>query len=128
MQSFWDTFKKIAGTVAHGVQTGVNIGHGLGLFQARQPTATSPVSEVELQNFWKVWNKVTDVAKNLSQVASGLGQAAGGIAGIAGQGGSVKPQQAGVQMQMTPDQAMAILRQVSPVLQALLQRPSGPMN
>ena len=64
MQSFWDTFKKIAGTVAHGVQTGVNIGHGLGLFQARQPTATSPVSEVELQNFWKVWNKVTDVAKN----------------------------------------------------------------
>ena len=34
MQSFWDTFKKIAGMVAHGVQTGVNIGHGLGLFQA----------------------------------------------------------------------------------------------
>jgi hypothetical protein len=29
---------------------------------------------------------------------------------------------------MTQDQAMAILRHVSPVLQTLLQRPSGPMN
>jgi hypothetical protein len=110
------------------VQTGVNVARGVGLLQAGQPTTPSHISEIELQNFWNVWNRVADVAKNLGQVASGVGQMAGGIAGVAGQGGNLRPQQAGVPMQMTQDQAMAILRHVSPVLQALLQPPSGPIN
>ena len=131
MQSFWDTFKKIASRVGDAARTGYNVGHSLGLFEAGPGTAAdSQVSEVELQNFWNVLTKIGGVAKGLSQVTSGLGQAAGGIYDA---GKTLGLAQAGVPgaaqaQSMSPDQAYAILRQVSPTLQELLRQPSGTMH
>ena len=88
------------------------------------------MSDFELQNFWNVLNKIGGVARGISQVTGGLGQAAGGIYDA---GKSLGMAQAGVpgvsQAQaMTSDQALAILRQVSPVLQVLLQQPAATMH
>jgi diadenosine tetraphosphate (Ap4A) HIT family hydrolase len=108
MQGFWSTFTKIANTV----KTGYDLGHNLGLYQASPQPAQSqangsqpaPVSETELQSFWNVLNKIGSVVSSAGQ--PGAGQAAA----------------QGRQQTISQDQAMAILRQVSPVLQTLLQQ------
>jgi hypothetical protein len=111
LQSFWSTFQKIAGTVAKGAQTGLNIGRGLGLLQAGPDASgerAAPVSEMEMQNFLNVFTKVAGMATSLGATAA-----------------PSRPAQASG---LTSDQAMNILRQVSPVLQTLLQRPNSAMN
>jgi hypothetical protein len=85
---------------------------------------------MELQNFWNVLNKIGGVARGLSQVAGGLGQAVGGLHDA---GKTLGMAQAGVPgvsqaRTITSDQALAILRQVSPVLQELLRQPAGTMH
>ncbi|WP_210421940.1 hypothetical protein, partial [Bradyrhizobium nitroreducens] len=57
LQSFWSVLKKIG----QGVQTGVNIGHQLGVFSAQpglQPAASAPPTDMELQSFWSVLKKI----------------------------------------------------------------------
>jgi uncharacterized membrane protein (Fun14 family) len=58
LQSFWSVLKKIG----QGAQTGLNVGHQLGIFSAGQPgvqpAAVAPPSEMELQSFWSVLKKI----------------------------------------------------------------------
>jgi hypothetical protein len=43
MQGFFSTLRKLAPKIIEGVQTGINVGHGLGLFAASNPQATGMV-------------------------------------------------------------------------------------
>ena len=58
LQGFWEVLKKIG----QGVQTGVNVGHQLGIFSAGQPgmqaAAAAPPTDMELQSFWSVLKKI----------------------------------------------------------------------
>ncbi|MGL9623980.1 hypothetical protein QRQ56_39170, partial [Bradyrhizobium sp. U531] len=58
LQSFWSVLKKIG----QGVQTGLNVGHQLGVFSAdqpgMQPAAAAPPTDMELQSFWSVLKKI----------------------------------------------------------------------
>jgi hypothetical protein len=121
MQGFWDTFQKIAKTVG----TGVDIGRNLGLFQASPSSPSATVSEVELQNFWSVFKKIGDIAGGVGKVASSVGGVIGGIQDV---GKNLGVLQAGVPQQsdLTPESAMAILQQVAPVLQTVIQQQQPP--
>ncbi|MGJ4906294.1 hypothetical protein ACQR0V_32320, partial [Bradyrhizobium sp. HKCCYLS2058] len=56
LQGFWSVLKKIG----QGVQTGLNVGHNLGIFSAgpqAAPAAAQP-TDMELQGFWSVLKKI----------------------------------------------------------------------
>ncbi len=69
LQSFWDVIGKIAG----GVQTGLNIGHQFGLFQAGPPAADAQPSQLEMQGFFDVIRKVVGGVQTGLNVAHQLG-------------------------------------------------------
>ncbi|MGJ5242469.1 hypothetical protein ACQR14_33000, partial [Bradyrhizobium oligotrophicum] len=58
LQGFWNVLKKIG----KGVQTGLNVGHDLGIFSAGQPgmqaAVEQPPTDMELQGFWNVLKKI----------------------------------------------------------------------
>ena len=73
LQSFWSVLKKIG----QGVQTGVNIGHNLGIFSAGQPgmqaAAAAPPTDMELQSFWSVLKKIGQGAQTGLNIGHNLG-------------------------------------------------------
>ena len=72
LQSFWSVLKKIG----QGVQTGVNIGHQLGVFSAGQPgmqPAAAQPTDMELQDFWSVLKKIGQGAQTGLDIGRQLG-------------------------------------------------------
>ena len=54
MQSFLSVLKKIAG----GVQTGINVGHSLGLFSTGPAQTAAQPSDLEMQGFLAVLRRI----------------------------------------------------------------------
>jgi hypothetical protein len=72
LQSFWSVLKKIG----QGAQTGLDIGHKLGIFSAQpglQPAAAAPPTDMELQSFWSVLKKIGQGAQTGLDIGHKLG-------------------------------------------------------
>jgi uncharacterized membrane protein (Fun14 family) len=69
LQDFWSVLKKIG----QGVQTGLNVGHDLGIFSAGQPAAAAPPTDMELQSFWSVLKKIGQGAQTGLNIGHNLG-------------------------------------------------------
>jgi hypothetical protein len=63
--------------IGQGVQTGVNVGHQLGIFAAgqpgMQPAAAAPPTDMELQSFWSVLKKIGQGAQTGLNIGHNLG-------------------------------------------------------
>ncbi|MGJ5175757.1 hypothetical protein ACQR1Q_10675, partial [Bradyrhizobium oligotrophicum] len=72
LQGFWDVLKKIG----KGAQTGLDIGHKLGIFNAGpqpQAAAEPPPTDMELQNFWNVLKKISKTTQTGLDIGHKLG-------------------------------------------------------
>ncbi|WP_315729391.1 hypothetical protein, partial [Bradyrhizobium sp. SZCCHNRI1005] len=72
LQSFWSVLKKIG----QGVQTGLDVGHDLGIFSAGQPgqqAAAAQPTDMELQGFWSVLKKIGQGAQTGLNIGHTLG-------------------------------------------------------